>query len=221
MSKVNYVASLEAATIPDVKSVSLFAIIEDDEKFIVAKDSDGNIVPFFAGGGGLTSASNGLTVSGAAVILGGSLNMATTIAADIDPVGGDKFELIVSTNTIFNGGDFTVNTPLGKNINLTANQGPLDEINIVSAGKMLINVEKEGLIIGAKKDIYLETNTSTGENGNIILDCTGTGDNGAVIFTPVSQASIVIPLEGGLIYNSATKKFNFWNGAAWEVITSV
>lgn len=29
------------------------------------------------------------------------------------------------------------------------------------------------------------------------------------------------PVEGQLAYNSATNKLNFWNGSAWEVVTSV
>ena len=39
-----------------------------------------------------------------------------------------------------------------------------------------------------------------------------------IILSPVGQDAT--PKEGELIYNSATNKLNFWNGSAWEVVTS-
>ena len=47
---------------------------------------------------------------------------------------------------------------------------------------------------------------------------TGRFKTGRLLLTPIAQHAS--PQEADVIYNSVTKKLNFWTGTAWEVVTS-
>jgi hypothetical protein len=63
------------------------------------------------------------------------------------------------------------------------------------------------------------TNSFFADQNNVEINST-TGFFYAPRMTETQRDGVPAPAAGGLLYNTTTNKFNFWNGSAWEVITS-
>jgi hypothetical protein len=53
--------------------------------------------------------------------------------------------------------------------------------------------------------------------GNLKISSGGVRLHG---YTTAERDALVSPLEGLVIYNTTTNKLNFYNGTAWEAVTS-
>lgn len=75
--------------------------------------------------------------------------------------------------------------------------------------------------VGGNASSSVSTLTVEAKNDNVTnvnIEVKGKGTGAMILGLTTQSAS---PIEGMLIYNSATNKLNFYNGSAWEVVTSV
>lgn len=159
-------------------------------------------------GGSGSTAGSGLSDNGGLIDLGGVLSSGALVdgQGSFPLTFNNLFSFLLSSESI-------QLTTISQGINLNSGNKivaiAIGNIELASAtGKVGLTSDVDDVILNAKA-------------GDIRLDCTGSGQNGSVVLIPVTQASVTTPGEGSIIYNSATKKLNFWNGASWEVVTSI
>jgi len=76
--------------------------------------------------------------------------------------------------------------------------------------------------VRVKGDVGVGTKSMTLDAAAALTVDSSTGTKGIVLpaFTTTQRDAVATPPTGMFVYNSSTNKLNFYNGSAWEAVTS-
>jgi prolyl-tRNA editing enzyme YbaK/EbsC (Cys-tRNA(Pro) deacylase) len=171
----------------------------------------------------ITSGTGNIEAVSAAAV---TVDAATTLALEVAAAGTINVGTDAVEKTI-NIGDATGATA----INIASGTGDVDitsadqirinadaQVVINGAGGMSLDVTTGGITIGSNPGAG--KTVRAGNSQNMMKIEAGLGLV-LPLLTTVARDALVGMFAGTIIYNTTTNKLNFYNGAAWEVVTSV